>query len=110
MAGDPVIWKAAFEQTGIVPVANIHEWVDACLAFSLLPKTRGKRRIHCRGRRRKQRVVFRRVHPGWSGSADAFAPEHGQDPADGPVAGSIAGNPLDFWATYLMTDPFFSKR
>ena len=107
MAGDPVIWKAVFEQTGIVPVANIHEWVDACLAFSLLPKTRGKG-VFIVGGGGGNSVLFSDacIRAGLEvptlsrRSMDRIRPMV-------PVAGSIAGNPLDFWATYLMTDLLF---
>ena len=108
MAGDPVIWKSVFEQTGIVPVANIQEWVDACLAFSLLPKTRGKG-VFIIGGGGGNSVIFSDACiraglevPSLSRrSMDRIRPVV-------PVAGSIAGNPLDFWGTYLVTDLLFA--
>lgn len=107
MAGDQMIWKAIFEQTGIVPVTNMNEWVDACLAFSLLPKTRGKG-VFIVGGGGGNSVIFSDaciragldVPPLSRQSMDRIRPFV-------PVAGSIAGNPLDFWATYLKQDYLF---
>jgi acyl-CoA synthetase (NDP forming) len=101
MAGNQKIWKAFFKQTGVVSVSNMNEWVDACLAFSFLPKTKGKE-------------VF--IIGGGGGSsvissdacirAGLDVPRLSQDSMERlrrfvPAAGSIAGNPLDDWALFL---------
>jgi acyl-CoA synthetase (NDP forming) len=101
MAGDEKIWQAVCAQTGVVSVSNMNEWVDACLAFSLLPKAKGK-------------GVF--IVGGGGGNsvissdscirAGLDVPSLSRDSMERirpfvPVAGSIAGNPLDYWATFL---------
>lgn len=101
MAGDQKMWRAFFEQTGVVPVTSMNEWVDACLMFSLLPKTKGK-------------AVF--IVGGGGGNSVIFSdlciragldvPSLSRESMERirpfvPVAGSIAGNPLDYWAAFL---------
>jgi len=107
MAGDQKIWKAFFAQTGVVSVSNMNEWVDACLAFSLLPKTQGK-------------GVF--IVGGGGGNSVIFSDSCIRAGLDVPtllrksmerirpfvpVAGSIAGNPLDDWAAFLDVNRLF---
>jgi len=101
MAGDQKMWKAFFEQTGVIPVSNMTEWVDASLAFSLLPKTEGKG-VFIVGGGGGNSVIF-------SDScirAGLDVPSLSRESMDiirplVPVAGSIAGNPLDFWEAFL---------
>jgi acyl-CoA synthetase (NDP forming) len=100
MAGERHIWEALFRQTGIAQVFSINEWVDAILAFYYLPLPTGK-------------GIF--LIGGGGGNSTVFSDtciREGLDvPAlsEGtmkklrtivPVAGSIAGNPLDFWQTF----------
>ncbi|MEE9912880.1 MAG: CoA-binding protein [Deltaproteobacteria bacterium] len=107
MAGDQAVWRAVFEQTGMVCVTNMNEWVDTCLAFSLLPKTRGKG-VFIIGGGGGNSVIFSDsciragldVPPLSGRSMERIRPFV-------PVAGSIAGNPLDFWATYLKPEYLF---
>jgi len=107
MAGDPVIWKSVFEQTGIVPVTNIQEWVDACLAFSLLPKTRGKG-VFIVGGGGGNSVIFSDACIRAGLEVPTLTDRSmGRIRPFVPVAGSIAGNPLDFWGTYLVNDFLF---
>ena len=104
MAGDRKLWKAFYEQTGVVAVSGMNEWVDAVLAFSFLPKPSGK-------------GVF--IVGGGGGNSVIFSdtviregldvPSLSHESMDKirpfvPVAGSIAGNPLDLWETFLNTD------
>ncbi len=107
MAGDQAIWEAVSRQTGIVPVTNMNEWVDACLAFSLLPKTRGKG-VFIIGGGGGNSVIFSDscIRAGLDVPALSRASMDRIRPFV-PVAGSIAGNPLDFWATYLKSDYLF---
>jgi acyl-CoA synthetase (NDP forming) len=101
MAGNQKIWKAFFEQTGVVSVSTMNEWVDACMVFSCLPKTKGK-------------GVF--IIGGGGGSsvissdacirAGLDVPRLSQESMERlrrfvPAAGSIAGNPLDCWELFL---------
>jgi acyl-CoA synthetase (NDP forming) len=107
MAGDPVIWKSVFEQTGIVPVTNLQEWVDACLAFSLLPKTRGKG-VFIVGGGGGNSVIFSDACIRAGLEVPTLTDRSmGRIRPFVPVAGSIAGNPLDFWGTYLVNDFLF---
>lgn len=107
MAGDQKMWKAFFEQTGVVHVSNMNEWVDACLAFSLLPKTKGKG-VFIVGGGGGNSVIFSDSCiragldvPSLSGeSMERIRPFV-------PVAGSIAGNPLDYWAAFLDVNRLF---
>lgn len=107
MAGDRKIWKAFCEQTGVVSVSNLNEWVDACLAFSCLPKTKGK-------------GVF--IIGGGGGNsvissdscirAGLHVPRLSQESMERirplvPVAGSIAGNPLDHWGVFMKPELLF---
>lgn len=107
MAGDQRLWKAFYAQTGVVPVTTMNEWVDACLTFSLLPKPRGK-------------GVF--IIGGGGGSSVISADSciragldvPALDPKSMarirpfvPAAGSIASNPLDYWAAFLDVERLF---
>lgn len=107
MAGNQDIWKAICAQTGVVTVINMNEWVDTCLAFSLLPKTKGKR-------------VF--IIGGGGGSGVIFSDSCIREGLDVPmlsrasmkrirtfvpIAGNIAGNPLDFWTAFLVPEILF---
>lgn len=101
MAGDQRMWKAFFAQTGVVPVSNMNEWIDACLTFSMLAKTRGKG-VFIVGGGGGNSVIF-------SDScirAGLEVPSLSHESMERirpfvPVAGSIAGNPLDYWAAFL---------
>ena len=101
MAGNHKIWKASCEQAGVVSVSNMNEWVDACLVFSCLQKTKGK-------------GVF--IIGGGGGSsvissdscirAGLDVPRLSQESMERlrrfvPPAGNIAGNPLDCWELFL---------
>ncbi|MCK9273972.1 MAG: CoA-binding protein [Syntrophales bacterium] len=104
MAGDVKLWNAFFSQTGVIPVKNINEWADAVLAFSLLPKTEGNG-LFIVGGGGGNSVIY----------SDAVMEEGLEVPALSqtsmdkirsfvPVAGSIAGNPLDLWESFVNTD------
>jgi acyl-CoA synthetase (NDP forming) len=95
------IWEAFFRQTGATAVRSMDEWADAILAFANLPAPEGK-------------GVF--VMGGGGGNSvghgDACAREGLDVPRlseatmerlreSVPVAGSIAGNPLDMSRVFL---------
>ena len=100
MAGEERLWEAFIRQTGAVRVLSMNELVDAILAFYHLPGPSGK-------------GVFL-VGGGGGNSvlhADACIREGLDVPSLSganmerlrrivPVAGNIAGNPLDLWATF----------
>ncbi|KAF0159817.1 MAG: CoA-binding domain-containing protein [Syntrophaceae bacterium] len=107
MAGDQKIWRAFFEQTGVVPVSNMNEWVDACLTFSCLPKTQGKG-VFIVGGGGGNSVIFSDscIRAGLdvpSLSRESMA----RIRPFVPIAGSIAGNPLDFWEAFLNVKRLF---
>jgi acyl-CoA synthetase (NDP forming) len=104
MAGDRTLWKAFCRQTGIVPVCNLNEWVDAILAFSLLPPAQG-RGVFIVGGGGGNSVIFADSCARAGLDVPVLSPESmGRIRPLVPVAGSIAGNPLDFWEAFLNTD------
>jgi acyl-CoA synthetase (NDP forming) len=104
MAGDRRLWQTFFDQTGVVAVSNMNEWVDAILAFSCLPKTMGKgvmivgggggNSIICSDTCMREGLEVPSLSRESMGKLRAFVPE----------AGSIAGNPLDYWGAFLNLD------
>jgi acyl-CoA synthetase (NDP forming) len=96
MAGERMIWEAFFRQTGVVHVKSLDEWMDAIFAFALLPPPRSP-------------GVFLIGGGGASVvSSDTCILEGLDVPSPSPatmeklretvpIAGSIAGNPLDDW-------------
>jgi acyl-CoA synthetase (NDP forming) len=100
MAGERRLWDALFRQSGAVRAGSMNDWADALLALSLLPAPRGK-------------GVF--LIGGGGGSSVANGDtcvEYGLEVPrlseqsmerlreTVPVAGSIAGNPLDAWRIF----------
>jgi acyl-CoA synthetase (NDP forming) len=104
LAGKPALWEALFRQSGITHVRSMNEWVDAILALTLLPRPAG-------------RGVFLIGGGGGAsvGNSDTCIREGLELPRlseatmaalreSVPVAGSIAGNPLDMWRTFEDAD------
>ena len=100
MAGEQRLWEAFIRQTGVIQVLSMNEWVDAILAFYHLPGPRGK-------------GIF--LVGGGGGNSVLHADTCIREGLDVPnlsganmerlrrivpMAGSIAGNPLDMWATF----------
>jgi acyl-CoA synthetase (NDP forming) len=100
MAGEAMLWEGFAHQTGMTLVRSLDEWMDAVLALCRLPVTMGK-------------GVF--LIGGGGGNSvlngDACIREGLHVPPLSPatmkrlreivpVAGSIAGNPLDFWPSF----------
>ena len=95
MAGERMIWEAFFRQTGVIHVGSPDEWMDAILGFALLPPP----------------ASFGVFVMGIGGGASVVSSDtcilEGLDvPSPSPatmeklretvpIAGSIAGNPLD---------------
>jgi acyl-CoA synthetase (NDP forming) len=101
MAGQQMIWEAFFRQTGVIHVNSLDEWVDAVLAFALLPPP-SSRGVFLIGGGGGNSVV----------GSDTCIQEGLDVPSPSsatmeklretvPVAGSIAGNPLDDWRTFV---------
>jgi len=100
LAGERRIWDAMFRQTGAVAVRSMHEWADAILAFSRLPEPPG-------------RGVFLIGGGGGNSVAHGDAciregldvPRLSENTMESlrqsvPMAGSIAGNPLDMFRVF----------
>ncbi len=104
MAGDLKLWNAFFAQTGVTPVSTIDEWADAIVAFSCLPRTEGTG-LFIIGGGGGNSVIFSdlAVHDGLAVPALADESMKKIRPIV-PVAGSIAGNPLDFWESFTNAD------
>ena len=104
LAGSQKLWQAFYRQTGVTRVRSMNECVDAVMAFSLLSAPAGP-------------GVF--LIGGGGGNSVAYSDtfnRHGFEvPAlseatmdflrrSVPIAGSIAGNPLDMWRTFIDAD------
>jgi acyl-CoA synthetase (NDP forming) len=100
MAGEKRLWDAMFRQAGAVQARSMNDWADAILALSLLPAPRGKG------------VFLIGGGGGSSVSNGDMCVHHGLEVPrlsestmkrlreSVPIAGSIAGNPLDSWRVF----------
>ncbi len=108
MAGERRLWDGLFRQTGAVQARSMNEWADALLALCLLPAPSGK-------------GVF--LIGGGGGSSVSNGdmcvdqglevPQLSEETMKRlreavPVAGSIAGNPLDSWR--IFDDPDYLRE
>lgn len=104
MAGSQNLWQAFYRQTGVTRVRSMNEWVDAIMAFSLLPAPAGLG-VFLIGGGGGNSVAY----------SDIFNRQGFEVPAlskatmdflrhSVPSAGSIAGNPLDMWRTFIDAD------
>ncbi|MBN2396851.1 MAG: CoA-binding protein [Deltaproteobacteria bacterium] len=104
LAGNGRLWQAFFDQAGVTPVSCMNEWADTILAFSSLPETEGGG-LFIIGGGGGNSVIFSdgavgeglAVPPLSSASMRRIRPIV-------PVAGSIAGNPLDLWESFVNGD------
>jgi len=100
MAGRPAIWRAFSRQTGAVQVGSLNEWVDAMMAFSLLPRPNGKG-VFIIGGGGGNSVTYSdicvRQHLSVPGLSDESMQKLRQLV---PAVGSIAGNPLDLFSVF----------
>jgi len=104
MAGNQRLWNAFFEQTGVIPVSCMNEWADSILAFSSLPESEGNG-LFIIGGGGGNSVIFSdsAVREGFT--IPSLSPESmGKIRPIVPVAGSIAGNPLDLWEAFVNGD------
>jgi acyl-CoA synthetase (NDP forming) len=104
MADEQVIWEAVFRQTGVIQVNSLDEWMDAVFAFAFLPppSTRG---VFLIGGGGGSSVVSSDtcIHEGLDvPSPSSVTMEKLRETV--PAAGSIAGNPLDDWQTFVSPD------
>jgi acyl-CoA synthetase (NDP forming) len=101
MAGEQKLWDAFFRQTGVIPVRSMNEYVDAIMALSLLPAPAGKG-VFIIGGGGGNSVAYSDIFcreglavPPLAESSMTFLRQ------TVPLAGSIAGNPLDMWQTFV---------
>jgi acyl-CoA synthetase (NDP forming) len=104
MAGSKKMWQAFYRQTGVTRVRSMNECVDAIMAFSLLPAPGGNgvfligggggNSVACSDTFTRQGFEI----PPLSESTMDFLRR------SVPAAGSIAGNPLDMWQTFVDAD------
>jgi len=101
MSGAQKLWEAFCRQTGVIRVRSMDESVDAIMALSLLPAPAGNG-VFLIGGGGGNSVAY----------SDAFNREQFEVPPlsessmdflrrSVPIAGSIAGNPLDMWRTFI---------
>lgn len=104
MAGEQVIWEAVFRQTGVIQVNSLDEWMDAVFAFAFLPPP-GSRGVFLISGGGGNSVVSSDtcIHEGLDVPSPSSATmEKLRETV--PAAGSIAGNPLDDWQTFVSPD------
>jgi acyl-CoA synthetase (NDP forming) len=101
MAGERKLWNAFYRQTGVLRVRSMNEYVDTIMALSLLPAPAGKG-VFIIGGGGGNSVAYSDIFsraglevPSLSSASMAFLRQ------TVPLAGSIAGNPLDMWQTFV---------
>ncbi len=101
MAGEQLIWEAVFRQTGVIQVSSLDEWADAVFAFALLPPP-GSRGVFLIGGGGGTSVVSSDtcIHEGLDVPSPSSASMKKLRETV-PAVGSIAGNPLDDWQTFV---------
>jgi acyl-CoA synthetase (NDP forming) len=105
MAGEQMIWEAVFRQTGVIQVNSLDEWMDAVFAFALLPPP-SSRGVFLIGGGGGSSVVSSDtcIHEGLDVPSPSSATMKKLRKTV-PDVGSIAGNPLDDWQTFV--DPAY---
>ena len=101
LAGEPRIWEALFRQTGAIPVRSMDEWADTILALSFLPAPEGKG-VFVIGGGGGDSVV----HGDACIRAGLDVPRLSEVTMESlrqsvPMAGCIAGNPLDMFRVFV---------
>ncbi len=101
MAGEQMIWEAAFRQAGVIQVNSLDEWMDAVSAFALLPPP-SSRGVFLIGGGGGSSVVSSDtcIHEGLDVPSPLLSTMNKLRKTV-PAAGSIAGNPLDDWQTFV---------
>ena len=104
LAGSQKLWQAFFRQTEATRVRSMNECVDAIMAFSLLPAPVGPG-VFLIGGGGGNSVSYSDIFnrhgfeiPSLSEATMDFLRQ------SVPTAGSIAGNPLDMWLTFVDAD------
>ena len=104
MAGAQKLWEAFCRQTGVIRVRSMDEFVDTIMAFCQLPAPVGKG-VFLIGGGGGNSVAYSDTFnrkgfevPPLSESSMEFLHR------SVPTAGSIAGNPLDMWRTFIDAD------
>ena len=100
LAGEQRAWEAFIRQTGVIQALSMNEWADAILAFFHLPEPCGNG-IFLVGGGGGNSVL----HADTTIREGLAVPSLSDASMEKlcrivPAAGSIAGNPLDLWATF----------
>ena len=104
MSGERRLWEAFYRQTGVTAVHSMYECMDAIMALSMLPAPDGKG-VFIIGGGGGNSVSFSdtcvseglKVPPLSAATMESLR-------SSVPLAGSIAGNPLDMWLTFTDAD------
>ena len=104
MAGSQKMWQALYRQTGVTRVSSMNECVDAIMAFSLLPGPTG-RGVFLIGGGGGNSVAYSDTFNGHGFEVPPLSEQTMEFLRRSvPTAGSIAGNPLDMWRTFIDAD------
>ena len=104
MAGSQKMWQALYRQTGVTRVSSMNECVDAIMAFSLLPGPAG-RGVFLIGGGGGNSVAYSDTFNGHGFEVPPLSEQTMEFLRRSvPTAGSIAGNPLDMWRTFIDAD------
>jgi acyl-CoA synthetase (NDP forming) len=108
MAGERRLWDGLFRQTGAVRARSMNEWADALLALCLLPAPGGKG-VFLIGGGGGSSVSNGDMCVNQGLEVPQLAEETMKRLREAvPVAGSIAGNPLDSWR--IFDDPDYLRE
>ena len=104
LAGSQKLWEAFYRQTGVTRVRSMNECVDAVMAFTLLSAPAGPG-VFIIGGGGGNSVAYSDIFNG-QGFEIPVLSEATMDflRTSVPTAGSIAGNPLDMWLTFVDAD------
>ena len=104
LAGDQILWQAFCRQSGVIQVRSMNECVDAVLALTLLPAPPGKG-VFIIGGGGGNSVAYSDIFSRWGFEVPSLSEPCMEFLRDSvPLAGSIAGNPLDMWRTFIDAD------
>lgn len=108
MAGERRLWDGLFRQTGAVQARSMNEWADAILALCFLPAPGGKG-VFLIGGGGGSSVSNSDMCVGQGLEVPRLSEETMNRLRESvPIAGSIAGNPLDSWR--IFDDPEYLRE
>jgi acyl-CoA synthetase (NDP forming) len=100
MSGEKRMWEAFYRQTGVTVVRSMYECIDAIMALSMLPDPGGKG-VFIIGGGGGNSVSYSDTCVSQGLEVPTLSDETMESLRNSvPLAGSIAGNPLDMWLTF----------